>query len=77
MTDHLQPGSTPDPQKAYLVTFKIINEAECVIYADTAKQALELFDAGEGRPQVTGVDYRSGRPKVRRLPREDGLKNDW
>jgi hypothetical protein len=60
-----------EPRKAYLVTFKIVNEAEAIVYADNAKDAIERFRQGEGTPAVTHVDYRHGQPKAKRWPSED------
>lgn len=59
------------PRKAYLIQYKIVNEAECLIYADSCADALRRFDNGEGYPEVTHNDYRLGRPTAKRWASED------
>lgn len=63
--------SASEPRKAYLVTFRIVNKMETVVYADSPADARRRFDAGEGNTENTYMDYRMPGVKVRRLEDED------
>lgn len=66
------PSPSDSPGKAYLVKYKIVNEADAIVYAHNAKDAVARFEAGEAVEQgATGVDYRIGRPTAKRWPEED------
>lgn len=70
MTTH--PSPSEEPTTAYLVKYRIVNEAEAIVYADSAAEAREAFAAGESAPgKATGVDYRLGGLRIKRWPMED------
>ena len=59
------------PHKAYLITYAVANEIQCVVYADNAQDALARFQDGEGDSEVTGKDWRVQKPTAKRWPGED------
>jgi CheY-like chemotaxis protein len=60
-----------EPRRAYLIKWAVANEMEALVYAESAKDALERFEQGAGDPQATMTDWRVRQPTVKRWPNED------
>jgi len=59
------------PTKAYLVRWTIANEMEALIYANSAREAVERVQVGEANAENTYNDRRISQPHSRRFPQED------